>query len=155
MDDQGDFVVGWLGAPSSSPDPLALSEVLAQVFSGPPSDTRGRPHRRRPGRALRERNVSVAMDAEGDFVVGFDAFGDEIQLERFAADDGANPVAQPISTGASGLNPSVAMDPQGDFAVTWQQINSSGYADYSSGGTVIMARTFHPSGTAIEGTRSP
>ena len=34
--------------------------------------------------------------------------------------------------------------------MTWQQASSSGYANYSSGGSAIMARMFDLSGTAIE-----
>ena len=128
MDDEGEFVVGWLSSPpAASRTAFSTSEVLAQLFSGSPPAPDGSQIDLGTGASSASRNVSVAMDEEGDFVVGFQATGQTIQAERFAAGAKGSPLPLQLAAtpepnpSVNGLNPSVAMDPEGEVAIAWQR----------------------------------
>jgi D-aminopeptidase len=85
---------------------------------------------------LDQYNPSVAMDAEGGFVVvwqsygssGSDTSGQSIQAQRYTA-AGARLLGQfqaNSHTTSQQLRPSVAMDPDGNFVVVWQSYGSAG-----------------------------
>jgi hypothetical protein len=71
--------------------------------------------------------ASVAMDAEGEFVVTGDADGAGIYLRRFNAL--TNPLGAPASVanaGYSPFQPRVAAAPAGNFVVTWHSFQQDG-----------------------------
>lgn len=77
---------------------------------------------------------SVAMDADGDYVVVWQSTGDgtsvssDIWARRYLSDGtpiDASPFRVNTSTAASEVKPSVAMDADGDFVVTWASGNGS------------------------------
>ena len=108
-----------------------------------------------PGDQIRP---SVAMDADGDFVVvwqsegsaGSDSWGYSIQGQRFAADGSPAGGEFQVNTYTSDDQavPWVAMDGDGDFVVVWGSDGSSG-SDSSS--ESIQAQRYAADGSALGG----
>jgi hypothetical protein len=119
MDALGNFVVAWSGS-----GPGDDSGIFAQRF-----DAAGAPEGGEIRVNTTTANVqwfpSVAMDADGDFVVAW--YGDspdddtDIFVQRFDAAGTAlgGEVRVNATTAGSQTGPSVAMDSDGDFVVSW------------------------------------
>jgi len=119
MDAGGNFVVAWYGHRIGS----VFTAVYARRFDA-------------GGQALDEVDVlistpnapyqagpSVAMDAEGNFVVTWAAHV-EIVGRRFAANGNSLDTKEfLISDGLAGVSPSVAMNGRGDFVVSWDHFS--------------------------------
>ncbi|GAI58892.1 unnamed protein product, partial [marine sediment metagenome] len=74
-----------------------------------------------------QRDVDIAMDAAGSFVVVWDSYGQDgdsggIFGQRFGADGNSIGSEFQINTGTAGNQkvPAVAMNAVGNFVVTWQ-----------------------------------
>lgn len=81
-------------------------------------------------------NSSIAMDADGDFVVTWQSSGQDgdsygIFAQRYNAAGSAQGGEFQVNTFTtnSQRSPSVAMDADGDFVVTWQSYGQDGDAD--------------------------
>ncbi|MFO1003249.1 MAG: M10 family metallopeptidase C-terminal domain-containing protein [Planctomycetaceae bacterium] len=92
---------------------------------------------------------SVAMDADGDFVVTWyceaqSGSGDDIYAQRF--DSAGVPIGAEFRvntvTAGSQLHSSIAMDADGDFVVTWQSTDQDG------SGLSVHAQRFDSAGVA-------
>ena len=91
-------------------------------------------------------NTTIAMDANGDFIVGWSMYLDsdnQIMAQRFAAD--GSPQRSPFYVVTPSLDsgydsPSVAIDPSGDTLITW-----TGYY----GRTGVVGQYFDPAGAPI------
>ena len=124
VDAQGDFVVAWVSYPSSGGGEIHAQRYLAPNTSegsvflvSPTSGSNFLP--------------SVAMDAAGDFVVGWEnvpsSGSDEIHAQPYTAAGAAEGSALLVSsTAGNNMSPSVAMDAVGDFGVAWENVPSSG-----------------------------
>jgi len=154
MDADGDFVVSWHGAGTGD-----ANGVYAQRFNA--SGTKvGSEILVNTYTSGNQENSSVAMDADGDFVVswqdaGQDGDGFGIYIQRFTA--AGTPVGSEglvnsgYTTGAQ-KNPSVAMDDDGDFVVVWQDGASAVDGKDGDGYGVYMQR-YNASGTKAGGER--
>ena len=74
------------------------------------------------------------MDAEGDFVVAWESYGQDgskygIYAQRFNASGHAQGSEQRVNTYTqdSQRQPSVAMDSAGDFVVAWESYGQDGF----------------------------
>ena len=148
MDADGDFVVAWqsLGQDGSEngifarryqADGTALdaSDVQINVYT-----------------TSQQQNPSVAMDADGDFVVAWESLNQDgsnygVFARRYQADGtalDADDVQINIYTTSQQKSSSVAMDADGDFIVAWESRNQDG----SSYG--VFARRYNANGTALD-----
>jgi hypothetical protein len=149
MDDDGDFVVAWHGNSS-----YGTYGVFAQRFgsSGSPLGSEFRVNTYTP---QIQYHPSVALDADGDFVIvwasyqdtlgppsGFGVFG-----QRFASSGAALGTEFQVNVYKTNqqTRPSVAADADGDFVVTWRSVTQDGQASYKG----VFARRFSSSGVAL------
>ncbi|MDH3966769.1 MAG: hypothetical protein OEU56_07085 [Rhodospirillales bacterium] len=156
MDPDGDFVVVW--ASRGQDDPLDNSYggygIYARRYdaAGNPQGTEFRVNSFTTGFQY---NPSVAMDADGNFVVAWqsrgqdDAFdtsglGDGVFAQRYdAAGSAQDPEFQVNSfTTSAQLWPDIAMGADGDFVVVWQSLNQDG------DGLGVFAQRFDAAGNA-------
>ena len=86
--------------------------------------------------AVNQRNPAIARDADGDFVVawqsyGQDGSGDGIYAQRYNADGSAAGGEFLVNTETSGnqFGPAIALDVDGDFVVAWQSVGQDGSGD--------------------------
>ena len=93
-------------------------------------------------------NPSLASDADGDFVVAYVEFGDQLDsgvaARRFSASGDARGDGFRVNTSANGdpRTPAVACDADGDFVVTWATYDPA--ADLDG----VYARRFNSAGVA-------
>ena len=96
-------------------------------------------------------NPSIDADAEGNFVVAWDSFAQDDDVEgvfyrRFAKDGQA--LSEELQANATTDNeqqrPTVAMDPGGGFLIAWESFGQPGGDSYD-----IIARCYTPDGTAV------
>ena len=150
MDAQGDFVSVWVQNPSRNG-----SEIYAQDYLAPDT-AQGSTFLVSPT-AGSNRLPSVAMDAEGGFVVAWEnqptSGSEEIYAQRYSAagtPEGGDVVVSPIA--GNNDYPSVAMDAAGDFVVAWENAPSSGsdeiYAQRYSAAGAAEGSAFVVSSTA-------
>jgi hypothetical protein len=108
---------------------------------------------------------SVAMDANGNFVVAWQSYGQDgsgwgIRAKLFNAQGVAQGTAFQVNTTTAGdqTNPSVAMDANGDFVISWQG-NQTGswdvYAQCYSAGGVAQGGEFQVNTTMTGNQTSP
>ncbi len=146
MDANGDFVVAWSN--QTQPGPNYLYDVDARVYNAAGQAQTGEIV---VAQTTGGTNPSVAMDANGDFVVswqvlnastGLYLYGISAQRYNLAgAPQGGTIVLNSGATNATaGEAPKVAMDTAGDFAITYQ-----GYDANSHG---IFAERFNSSGVS-------
>ncbi|REK09042.1 MAG: hypothetical protein DWQ37_19480 [Planctomycetota bacterium] len=143
MDADGDFVVTWAEVHSGG------SDIMAQRFE---------PDGSSDGRFLvntyttnSQRQPSVAMDADGDFVVAWtssyqdgDSYG--IYAQRFdaaGAPQGGEFRANSYTTGGQ-RNPDVAMDADGEFVIAWDSDGQDGDAQG------VFAQRYDASGNPVD-----
>lgn len=139
MDADGDFVVVWRDSGQRT--------ILARRFSsdGAPRDAVDLVVNLQPAGMSEGQNgmASVAMDADGDFVVAWESYDYPTYtsfFRRFSADGtprDSSDILVSSTTEQSSL-PSVAMDVDGDFIITWYGADS-----YTS-----LFRRFNADGTA-------
>ena len=125
MDSDGDFVVTWQGYGASG------YGIQAQRYSaaGVPQ---GGEFAVNPGSTSLDVRPSVAMDADGDFVVAwvgaqvfyYSVGPYSVYARRYNAAGVAQAAGFPV---ASGDNPSVAIDSDGDFVLAWTHLKYGYY----------------------------
>jgi phosphoheptose isomerase len=93
-----------------------------------------------------QQRPSVAMDADGDFVVVWNSFGgytNDLYARRF--DAAGEPLGGDVlvnsTRSGNHTNRAVAMDADGDFVVVW--------SEFSAGDFAIKARRYGPDGAAL------
>jgi hypothetical protein len=150
VDADGDFVVAWddIAGEVEGTD----SDVLARRFSAA-GVARGGPFRVNPDPAEDQSKPSVAMDADGDFVVVWDhntylvALDESVFGRRYnaagVAQGGAFRVdGDPGAVDSSRSNGRVAMNGAGEFSVAWVR------SDAGIEGPDVYARRYSASGVA-------
>ncbi|MCP4047797.1 MAG: hypothetical protein GY732_17625, partial [Gammaproteobacteria bacterium] len=145
MDADGDFVVAWEGVGQAGDD----SGVYGQRYNAS-GGAEGNEFLINNYRTDSQYDPSVAMDADGDFVVVWTSYGQDgsdigIYGQRFNAAGGDEGDEFPINSYTSSYQygPSVAMDALGNFAVVWE----SYYTPPDSDDYGVFARTYRASGT--------
>jgi hypothetical protein len=144
MDTSGDFVVAW----TSYNQDGSNGGVYAQRYSAAGLPL-GSEFRANSYTTNKQAHSSVAIDANGDFVIAWDSSAQDGSLEGIYAQryDAAG-IAQDgefrVNTYATNFQvfPSVAMDGSGDFVVTWASNNQDG------SGTGIYAQQYAVTGVA-------
>jgi Ca2+-binding RTX toxin-like protein len=141
MDDAGNFVVAW----DASAPIGALPGVFAQRFSAAGAKV-GAEFAVSPG-TNQGRSPAAAMDADGDFVIAWEAASDGSDsgafARRYSKTGQAQGSAFRVNTTIAGPqeNVAAAMDDSGDFVVTW---DSEGPVDTTYG---VYAQRFNSAGT--------
>jgi hypothetical protein len=146
MDDDGDFVVAWESYPDGSG-----AGVYFQRYNTA-GTAQGVETRANSITTDYQVNPSVAMDADGDFVVAWqsyftdgDAYG--IYARRFTAAGAplATETRVNVVTTGQQQEPAVAVDADGDYVVAWE-------SDLQDGsGFGVFARRYNSSGVALSG----
>ena len=135
MDADGDFVVTW----SSFGQDGSGDGVYAQRYNAA-GVAQGSEFRVNTFTSFSQRYSTVAMDADGDFVVTWSTFlqdgsDDGVYAQRYNAAGVAQGGEFQVNTFTMGnqLFSTVAMDAEGDFVVTWQSSgqDGSGYGVYA------------------------
>jgi len=152
MDDDGDFVVAW----HSSTGDGVFYGVYAQRFTAQ-GEKFGSQFLVNSFTANFQQFPSVAMDANGDFVVTWQSLTQDgsvwgVYGQRYSWGGGRVGGEFPIhTTTADSQNaPSAAMTPNGDFVVTWQSLaqDGSGWGIYAQR---YAGETNHAPNAAISG----
>jgi len=148
MDDVGNFVVVWEQENGLDGN---LSGIFAQRFNaaGVPQGTEFRVN---TYTTSNQRTPSVAMDADGDFVVAWESFKGgftsfEVCAQRFnsaGVPQGGEFTANTYTLSEQ-KNPSVAMDPDGNFVIAWDSLGQD------NNSAAVIARQYDSSGTAQGG----
>ena len=151
-DSDGDFVVVWVSSVSAGSDTSSQS-VQAQRYARTGA-RQGSEFQVNSYTQGYQGEVSVAMDAAGNFVVvwysegssGTDTSGSSIQGQRYAANGSALGAEFQVNTYTSDLqyDPAVAMNAGGDFVVVWASIGSPGT---DASGASIQGQRFAANGT--------
>jgi hypothetical protein len=148
----GDFVIAW-----ESQDLNGLNRgVYAQRYdvSGQPQGDEIRVHTTVPGSVSSDsdRRPSVAMDADGDFLVAWDSLGQDgsswgVFAQRFAAAGVRQGVEFRVNTTTAGhqARPSVAMDAVGNAVISWEG------EEGNDGGLGIYAQRYTATGQPLGG----
>jgi uncharacterized repeat protein (TIGR01451 family) len=145
LDADGDFVIAWQ---SNGQDGDGYG-VYAQRYSAD-GMTVGDEFRVNIVTLTAQQNPSVALDADGDFVIAWQSYRQDdhhfgVYAQRYSADGTAVGGEFRVNTEASGAqaSPSVALDADGDFVIAWQSNAQDGdlygvYAQrYSADGTAV------------------
>ena len=128
MDTDGNYVVTWTSLGQDGPD----FGVYGQRFAAD-GTPRGSEFQVNTFTTSHQNRSSVAMDADGDFVItwmsdGQDGSGYGVYGQRYAADgtpQGSEFQVNTYTTGDQGY-PSVAMEAEGDFVVAWSSDGQDG-----------------------------
>jgi hypothetical protein len=147
-DANGDFVVAWVSRPDPVGQPFE-NDIYAQRYNVD-GVAQGPEFRVNDFTTGSQFLSSVAMDADGDFVVTWDGQGPSDFIGVFARRFNAAGIPQGgdfrvSETTGFRESPSVAMADDGDFVVAWEshRSNPSGYEVY--------ARRFNAAGVALSG----
>lgn len=139
------YVLVWRGPGSVNGD----HDIFAQRFTASGTAI-GDPFAVNTVTANDQSDPSVAMDANGNFVIVWDSVGPGVAghttaARRFAADGtpiDAQQFPVNLQSASGSTKPVVAVEPSGNFVVTWQ-------GDGTSDGWEIYARRFNSLGQAI------
>lgn len=151
----GGFVVVWESAGSAGGDTDGDS-IQAQRYASDGSPLGGQ-FQVNAYATEDQSDSSVAIDADGDFVVtwesfgssGTDSSGDSVQARRYDSNGGSLGSQFQVNSYVTGYqsDPGVTMDPGGDFVVAWESAGSAGGdTSYSS----VQARRFASNGTPLD-----
>ncbi len=143
MDANGDYVVAWNNQVHLGPN--YLYDVEARVYNSAGQAQTGEIL---VAQTTGDTRPSVAMDANGDFVVAYQVLNKNTYLYGISAQRynlAGSPQGSPLvlndgSSQSAGSLPRVAMDSTGDFAIAYQ-----GYDSNSHG---VFAQRYNSSGTA-------
>jgi hypothetical protein len=154
MDSNGDYVVAWNNQVHLGPN--YLYDVDARVYNSAGQAQTGEIV---VAQTTGDTAPSVAMDANGDFVVAWQVYngnGYGISAQRFnlaGAPQGATITVTPGgSQSAAGNIPVVAMDTAGDFVIAYQGYDSSSHGVFaqrynaSGGGAGLAVPSEHAPG---------
>ena len=134
VDADGDFMIAW---ESTGQDGDAFGVYAQRYDSG--GVAQGSEFRVNTYTTSWQRHPSVAVHADGDFVVSWDSSGqdgsvDGVYAQRYDSDGVAQGSEFRVNTYTTGSqqDPSVAVDADGDFVVAWQSgQDGSGYGVYA------------------------
>ncbi len=133
MDTSGDFVVTW----SSNAPGGSGYEVYAQRYNAA-GVTQGSEFRVNTTTNGNQQYSTVAMDADGDFVVTWSSYAQDgsgwgVYAQRYNQDGEAKGSEFRVNTTTTNaqLYSTVAMDTNGDFVVTWSSPDGSGFGVYA------------------------
>ena len=122
MDSDGDFVIAW----QSSGQDGSLYGVHAQRYNSSGATQSGEIPVNSFTTGI-QRNASIAIDSDGDFVITWNSDGQDgdsfgVYGQRFNATGVAQGAEFQVNTYTtnSQSNPSIANDSDGDFGITWQ-----------------------------------
>ena len=129
MDAAGDFVIVW----ASSGQDASHYGVYAQRYNAL-GDAQGAEFRVNTFTTNEQSEPAVAMDADGDFVVAWESFGQDaagsfgIFAQRYSAAGTRQGAEFPVNnhTANHQRNCAIAMDAEGDFVVTWESLQQIG-----------------------------
>lgn len=149
-DADGDFVVIWASEGQNGTD------IFARIFNNDSTPRTGQFQVNDiPLSTSGFQTIDVAMDADGDFVVVFDAedraFNDTIFAQRFDANGGKQGATFTVD---QGFGADVAIDDDGNFVVAYQNANSIFYQQFDAAGGQTIAAT-QVSNPTTEPTNSP
>ncbi|MCC6573362.1 MAG: hypothetical protein IT462_06170 [Planctomycetes bacterium] len=170
MDADGDFVVAWsatgVDTTFSNSSGYQQQGVAARLFDSAGSP-KGDQFVVNNTLAYIQRWPSVAMDQDGDFVVGWesnynDGDGWGAMARRFNAEGEAQGYEFEVNTGYSGTQDyvGVGMDADGDFVVTWHSYHlelvsfynsSMSYGSYYAWHNSVLMRRYDADGAALAG----
>ncbi|MFN6567930.1 MAG: DUF4347 domain-containing protein [Dendronalium sp. ChiSLP03b] len=146
MDADGDFVISWQ---SYSQDGSGYG-IYAQRYNSDGIAIGGEFQVNTDTNSY-QANPSVAMDADGDFIISWENYGQDsssygIYAQRYNSAGVAIGEEFKVNTDTNGYqaNPKVAMDADGDFVISWNS-----YRDGSGYG--IYAQRYNSTGVAIGG----
>jgi hypothetical protein len=141
----GDFVVAWQSrAPQDGSDSGVFARSFSSVGAALATEFQVNAHT-----ASSQRYPSVAVDADGDFVVAWLSYGqdgpdDTVLARRFSSAGAALATEFQVNTHTASYqySPSLAASADGDFVVAWGSYRQDG----SSG---VFARRFSSAGAAL------
>ena len=155
LDADGDFVIAWQ---SSGQGGGSGYDIYAQRYNGDGSPAGGE-FQVNTYINFSQRDSSIALDADGDFVIAWKSYrqdGDShgIYAQRYNAD--GSPAGSEFQvntfTANSQSDPGVALDADGDFVIAWQSVGQDGStygiyaqrynADGSPAGSEFQVNTF-------------
>ena len=147
MDADGDFVVAW----QSYSEPGPEFDIFAQRFNAAGA-TQGPEFRVNTHIPNSQFSPTVAMDADGDFVVAWESYfqgGSEVSIfaQRFDTAGVAQGGEFEVSTNDMywQYSASVALDADGDFVVAWQHTSDEGPGTYVGN---VFAQRYNAAGVA-------
>ncbi|MDZ8259486.1 beta strand repeat-containing protein [Nostoc sp. ChiQUE01b] len=144
IDTDGDFVISWTGQDGSG------NGIYAQRYNNAGVAV-GSEFRVNSTTSSNQNNSTIAIDADGDFVISWQSYGQDgdyygIYAQRYnssgIAVGGEFQVNNTTTTTGYQLSPTVAMDASGDFVISWQSYGQDG------SGYGIYARCYNSSGVA-------
>ncbi|MGJ5631155.1 beta strand repeat-containing protein [Nostoc sp. CALU 1950] len=160
MDADGDFVISWQ---SYGQDGSGFG-IYAQRYSSA-GVAQGSEFRINSTIDGFQNNSTIAMDADGDFVISWQSYGQDgsgygIYAQRYNSSGVAQGSEFRVNdtTDNPQYNPTIAMDADGDFIISWQSYGQDGSGDgiyaqrYSSAG-VAQSSEFRVNST-IDGNQS-
>ena len=155
-DADGDFVVVWRSNGSAGGD-ISGRSIQGQRYSSAGSAL-GSQFQVNTYTTDPQIDPSVAVDADGDFVVAWASYGSSggdndgysIQGQRYNSAGSAVGGEFQVNTYTTSYQytPSVAADPDGDFVVAWASYGSPGT---DASGTSVQARRYNSAGSAVGG----
>jgi len=147
MDADGDFVITW----HSNLQDGSGSGIYAQRYTAD-GNTTGSEFRVNTETSFSQKAPSIAMDADGDFVITWQSRGQDdlvdvngygIYAQRYTADGSTVGSEFLVNTEASNaqFSPSIAIDADGDFVIAWASNGQDG------GDSGIYAQRYSADGT--------
>jgi uncharacterized repeat protein (TIGR01451 family) len=136
MDADGDFVIAWESSGSQDGDGFG---VYAQRYTADGFEA-GAEFLVNTKTSDNQRYPSIAMDADGDFVIAWQSYGQDtsdsygVYAQRYTADGSTvgSEFLVNTETYAPQSEASIAMDADGDFVIAWQSYqNGDGYGIYA------------------------
>jgi uncharacterized repeat protein (TIGR01451 family) len=155
MDADGNFVIAW----TDSAQDASGYGIYAQRYTadGSPAGTEFRVNTET---ALNQQSPSIAMDADGDFVIAWQSYSqdasntDGVYAQRYSADGIKAGAEFQVNTKTSDNqdSPSIAIDADGDFVIAWEDTHGDSSfrgiyaqrytADGSPAGIEFLVNTF-------------
>ena len=130
--------------------PLYSSAVKADLIGPAPGDMIGSEFLVNTYTVSAQKRPSVAMDADGDFVVAWQSYGQDgsnygIFAQRYNADGSTAGSEFAVNTVTSNVQnlPAIAMDADGDFVIAWQSDGQDG------NGNGIIAQRYNADGSTV------
>lgn len=126
MDSNGNFVVTW-----TSQEATGSTDIHAQRFNAA-GDPQGSAFVVNTNTTYSQQNPAIAMDSDGDFVITWESFDDnmhtDIHAQLYYADGRMHGSEFTVNdyTTDSQADPDVAMDSTGNFAITWSGAGQDG-----------------------------
>ena len=149
MDSAGNFVVAWAGSNQIGPGP----EIFARRYNAAGAALSGE-FRVNTYTTSSQGSPSIAMDADGDFVVAWDSYGQEtgqigtgVYAQRFNSAGVPQGGEMHVNTFTTSYQrtPDVATDAVGNFVIAWDSFEQDG----SSIG--VYARRYNAAGVPLSG----